>query len=170
MVLVKKKIIYSKCKNISLVLSDVDGVLTDGGMYYSKNGEYLKKFNTKDGMAVELLKKLFIPTIFVTKENSEISKQRAKKLKVKIFSNVKNKELLLDKILNKYDLKKNQIAYIGDDVNDLKIIKHVGFSAAPFDSNKIILKNVDYVCKNLGGMGAFREFSDLIIQSKSNYT
>lgn len=161
---------YLKSKNISLVISDVDGVLTDGGMYYSKNGEFLKKFNTKDGMAVELLKKSSIQTIFVTKENSEITKQRAKKLKVKIYSNIKNKETLFPKILKTYNLNESQVAYIGDDVNDLEIIKKVGFSGSPSDSTKIILNEVDYVCKNLGGMGAFREFADLILQSKSNYS
>ena len=158
--------IKEKCKKIKLVLSDVDGVLTDGGMFYSEHGEEIKKFNTRDGMGIELLKKNDIDTIFITKENSKISKSRAKKLNVKIFLGIQNKEKKLKDISEMYKIEPQSIAYIGDDVNDLPIMKLIGFSATPNDGVSEIKKIADYICKNNGGNGAFREFADLIINNK----
>ena len=86
------KKIKEKCKKIDLVLTDVDGVLTDGGMFYSVSREELKKFNARDGMGVELLRRNGVSTIFLTKDDSKVSKNRAKKLKAKIFFGIKNKE------------------------------------------------------------------------------
>jgi len=165
--MIKQKKKKFNLKKIKLILSDIDGVLTDGGMYYSKTGEIMKKFNTKDGMGVELLKKNNINTILITKENSAISKNRAKKLKIQIYSNIKNKESKLHTICTKFMISPDEIAYIGDDVNDFEIMKLVGFSAAPIDSSTEILKIVDYVCEKKGGDGVFREVANLLINSKS---
>tara|TARA_B100001179_G_scaffold9831_1_gene6431 strand:+ start:1091 stop:1615 length:525 start_codon:yes stop_codon:yes gene_type:complete len=160
-----KKIIQ-KCRKIKLIISDVDGVLTDGGMYYSKTGEVMKKFNAKDGMGVELLRKK-IKFVLMTKERSQIVLKRAKKIKVdQVYTGIKNKELLLPKICVKYKISKNEIAYIGDDVNDFNIMKQIGLSAVPSDGNEKIKNISDYVCKTKGGDGAFRELVDLIL---SNY-
>ncbi|RZD37239.1 MAG: 3-deoxy-D-manno-octulosonate 8-phosphate phosphatase [Thaumarchaeota archaeon] len=149
----------TKIKKIKLLLSDVDGVLTDGGMYYSNSGEFLKKFNTRDAFG--------IPTILITRENSIIVKKRAAKIKVKeLFSGIMEKEKLLEKISKKYNLSFSEIAYIGDDLNDLKIIKKIGFSASPNDAVNYVRKNVDYICKCNGGNGALREFIDYIILKK----
>ena len=157
-----------KCKKIKLVLTDVDGVLTDGGMYYSEKGEIFKKFNTRDGMAVELLRDNKIPVIFITREKSKIVLQRAKKLSVQeTFIGVKNKELLLPKICKKYRIKDYNIAYVGDDINDLEIMRKVGFSASPNDGISIIKRNSDYVCKLKGGEGVLREIADLILTFKN---
>ena len=165
--MIKKKPSLTKLQKIKLILSDIDGVLTDGSMYYSENGEFLKKFNTRDGMAVELLKKENITTILITKENSKISKSRAKKIKTSIYCSILKKEKILPKICSKYKVKKDEIAYIGDDHNDLEIIKQVGFSFSPNDATESVLQNVDYVCKSKGGNGAFREMADLILSSKN---
>lgn len=159
--------LLKKCKYVKIVFSDVDGVLTDGGMYYDFNGESLKKFNTKDGMAVELLRNIGIETILITKENSQISKKRSQKIKSKIHLNVKNKKLLIQKILKQKKISSNEIAYIGDDVNDLDIIQLAGVSASPNDAINKIKTVVDYICVSSGGNGAFREFADLIINSKN---
>ena len=153
-----------KLKKIKLVITDVDGVLTDGGMYYNDKGECMKKFNTKDSMGMELLLKNNIKTILLTRENSEIVKERAKKIKiVDLYSDVKNKEQMIPEILKKYNVTNDEIAYIGDDVNDLEIMKLIGFSATPFDGNESIKKISDYVCETSGGGGTFREIADLII-------
>jgi len=159
--------IKEKCNKIELVLSDVDGVLTDGGMFYSEHGEEIKKFNTRDGMGIELLKKIGVNTIFITKENSKISKNRAKKLNVKIFSGIQNKEKKLKDITKMYKIESQSIAYIGDDVNDLSIMKMIGFSATPNNGVSEVKKIANYVCKHDGREGAFREFADLIIKHKS---
>lgn len=157
-----------KCKKIKLVLSDVDGVLTDGGMFYSKNGEEFKKFNTRDGMGVELLQQNKINTIFLTKENSKVSRARAKKLNSKIYLGIQNKEKKLKDICKMLNIMPLNVAYIGDDVNDVPIMKLVGISASPNDGVYEVKKIVNYICKNKGGDGAFREFADLIIKNKSN--
>jgi len=157
-----------RLKKIKLVITDVDGVLTDGGMYYSKDGEFLKKFNTRDAMGMELLLDLGIKTIMLTRENSNIVKARAKKIKVsELYSGVLNKKtLLLKKILKKYNVKLDQVAYIGDDLNDLEIMKSVGFSVTPSNGIDQIKKISNYVCKLNGGDGAFRELADIIISSQ----
>lgn len=160
--------IENKLKKIKLVLTDVDGVLTDGGMYYSETGEFMKKFNTRDSMGMELLLNHEIKTIFVTRENSKIVKKRVKKIRiVDLYSGILDKKFLLSKILNKYNVQSDEIAYIGDDVNDIDIMKSVGFSATPLDGNYQVKKISDYVCNLKGGECAFREFADMILKSKT---
>ena len=103
----------------------------------------------------------------ITRENSDIVKKRAKKIKViELYSGILNKKTLLPKILKKYDVKQNQVAYIGDDINDIEIMKSVGFSATPSDGIIQLQKISNYVCKLKGGNGAFREFADVIISSR----
>ena len=154
-----------KCKNIKLVITDVDGVLTDGGMYYSSKGEALKKFNTRDSMGMELLRQINIPTILMTRENSIIVKKRALKMKTDLYMNIKNKKKLLPIICKKYKVEVNNIAYIGDDVNDLEIMKSIGLSVSPADSIEEIKLISNYICELKGGEGAFREFANLIYYS-----
>ena len=161
------KKILEKCKLIKLVITDVDGVLTDGGMYYSEKGEILKKFNAKDGMGVEILSQYKIKTILLTRENSNIVKKRGSKIKTAAtYIGILNKKSQLKKISKKFKVPLTRIAYIGDDLNDLEIMKLVGFAAMPADGIKDLQKNVDYVCKNNGGHGAFREIVDLIVLSR----
>jgi len=162
------KINSKKCEKIKLLITDVDGVLTDGGMYYSEKGEIMKKFNTKDGMAVELLHENSIKTVFLTKENSKITKSRAKKVKADgVYINVKNKEKHLNEICKKFTVKSDEISYIGDDINDIEIIKKIGFSSCPNNAVNDVKKIVDYICKTNGGEGAFREIAEIILKSKN---
>ena len=160
-----KQNLIKKCKNIKLVITDVDGVLTDGGMYYSSKGESLKKFNTRDSMGMELLRQINIQTILMTRENSIIVKKRALKMKVDLYMKIKNKKEYLPIICKKYKIKANNIAYIGDDVNDIEIMKSIGFSGAPNDAVDEIKSISNYVCKLKGGQGAFREFANFIYYS-----
>ena len=161
------KKILEKCKLIKLVITDVDGVLTDGGMYYSEKGEILKKFNAKDGMGVEILSQYKIKTILLTRENSNIVKKRGSKIKTAAtYIGILNKKSQLKKISKKFKVPLTRNAYIGDDLNDLEIMKLVGFAATPADGIKDLQKIVDYVCKNNGGHGAFREIVDLIVLSR----
>jgi len=163
--MITKKIIQ-KCKLIKLIITDVDGVLTDGGMYYSEKGELLKKFNTKDGMGIELLHKSSIKTIFLTGENSKIVKTRAKKVKADdCHINIKQKEKIFLGICKKFDVKPSEIAYIGDDINDLKIMKLVGLTGCPANAEKQIKLISDLKCKKEGGKGAFREFANTILEN-----
>jgi 3-deoxy-D-manno-octulosonate 8-phosphate phosphatase (KDO 8-P phosphatase) len=161
----KNKGLEEKVKKIKLVLTDNDGVLTDTGVYYSEKGEELKRFSIRDGMGVERLKNLVnIKTVIITGELSGSVKKRAEKLKIdEIYLGAKNKELLLKDILKKNHLKAENVAFIGDDVNDIKLIKIVGLSAAPSDAMENVAEIVDFVCKHKGGNGAFREFAELLI-------
>ena len=153
-----------KPKNIKILLTDVDGVLTDGGMYYNSKGDFMKKFHARDGMGVTLLRKKGIPTIIVTKEKTDIVRKWASKMKIaKIFDGIQNKEKIVDEICKKYKVTASQIGYIGDDVNDIELLKKVGFSATPKDGIIEVRKIVDYICKKNGGEGAFREIADLLI-------
>ena len=151
-----KNNVKQKCKKIKIILTDVDGVLTDGGRYYSEKGEILKKFHVRDGMGVNILLRNSIKTIIVTKENSKITKKWAKDMNVtKVISGSIKKEAELSKICQEFNVSKNELAYIGDDVNDFNLLQLVGFSAVPNDANENIKKNVDYVCLKNGGNGAF---------------
>ncbi|MBA4717703.1 MAG: HAD-IIIA family hydrolase [Nitrosopumilus sp.] len=162
-----KNNILNKCKKIKIVLTDVDGVLTDGGMYYTDKGDIIKKFFVRDGMGVTLLRKKNIPTIIVTKEKTKIVREWAKRMKIeKVFGGVIQKELILDKIYEKYNVTPSQIAYIGDDVNDVELLKKVGLSLAPLDCVNEVKKEVDYICKRNSGQGAFRELADMIVNVK----
>ena len=159
--------VREKIKKIKLIATDVDGVLTDGGMYYSSKGDVLKKFHARDGMAVSILKKNTIPTVIITKEKNQIVKKWSSKMNIdKLFDGVKNKEKVVSKLCKSYGLSENNIAYIGDDVNDLEILKKTGFAATPKDGNMEVKKIVDYICKNRGGEGVLREICDLIISIK----
>ena len=136
-------------------------------MYYSEMGEESKKFNTKDGKGFELLRNEGLIVGIVTGENSIAAKRRGKKLKLnEIHIGILNKVPVVQEILDKYNLKWCNLAYIGDDLNDLEIIKKAGLSAAPVDGINLIKSHSTIVLNNKGGAGAFREFSNLILEMR----
>ena len=159
--------ISEKCKKIKIVLTDVDGVLTDGGMYYSKDGDIMKKFHTRDGMGVTLLRKNSIPTIIITKEKTPMVKKWSSKMKIKkLYDGIVDKESMIEVISKEFHVKAEEMAYIGDDINDIKLLELVGFSVSPKDGIEFVRKKCDYICKKNGGEGVFREVADLILKSK----
>jgi N-acylneuraminate cytidylyltransferase len=170
--LLKQKYGLQYIKNVNLdkikcVLSDSDGVLTDGGMYYSEKGDELKKFNTKDGKAFELLRKGGYITGIITGENIDLVKRRAEKLKLdEVFLGVKDKVGVLDQICNKYDIKYENIAYVGDDINDLEVMKKVGFSCSVKNAVQSVKNASDYVTNLKGGSGAVREVAEIILNTQ----
>ena len=154
-------------KTIKLFATDVDGVLTDAGMYYDNNGNELKKFNTHDGMAFKILKEKGIFTAMITSENTNIVKLRASKLQVDyLFQGVKGAEKLevLKKICIEKNISLSEVAYIGDDINDLEALSVVGLAACPINSTQSI-KNIENIIhlKKSGGNGAVREFVEIIL-------
>lgn len=156
-----------KAKVIKIVATDIDGVWTDSGMYYTSSGEKMKCFSTYDGMAVQLLREIGIPTIILTSENSEIVLRRAEKLQIdKVYINEKEKLNRMHEICKELDISLSQVAYIGDDINDLPLLEEVGLSAMPPNSPILDLFLPDYLTKRTGGQGAFREFIDKIIKAK----
>ena len=153
--------------NIKLVATDIDGVWTDAKMHYTEEGDYIKSFSTYDGMAVQLLREKNIETVIITSENSNIVLQRAKKLKIKnVTIGEKNKLERIKKICSDKKIDLSEVAYIGDDINDIEILKAVGFSALTSNSPIKEKIRVDYITTRKGGDGAFREFVDLILEEK----
>ena len=150
---------------IKLVVTDIDGVWTDAKMYYTENGDFMKAFSTYDGMAVEMLRNKNIETVIITSENSNIVIKRAEKLKIKkVYIGETNKLERLKQICTNNKIKLDEIAYIGDDINDIEVLNNVGFSAL---SNNSPIKNqieVDYITEKKGGDGAFREFVEVILK------
>jgi 3-deoxy-D-manno-octulosonate 8-phosphate phosphatase (KDO 8-P phosphatase) len=159
--------------NTRLVLTDVDGVLTDAGVYYSARGEELKRFSLRDGMGVERLRDAGIATAFVTREQSEIVRRRAEKLDVRVYSGVRDKASHLDVILRDTGCELSELAYIGDDVNDLEIIERIrprGLIGAPRDAMPEILALAHFRCPEPGGHGAFRAFAEWILSHRGSGT
>tara|TARA_B100000614_G_scaffold8015_1_gene7473 strand:+ start:1127 stop:1606 length:480 start_codon:yes stop_codon:yes gene_type:complete len=154
-----------KMKKIKLVATDIDGVWTDAKMHYTKNGDFIKSFSTYDGMAVEILRKRKVKVVIITSENSEIVLRRAEKLNIKnVFINEKNKLKRINKVCDDLKISLDEVAYIGDDLNDEKILKAVGISALTNNSPIKNIVQVDYITNRNGGDGAFREFIDMLIK------
>ena len=149
---------------IKMFLTDCDGCLTDGGMYYSEHGDELKKFNTRDGMGFALLHKKGIVTGIVTSENVDLNRRRAQKLKLDVLeAGCKDKVTAVKVLCEKYNVSLENVAYIGDDINDLDVIKIVGYGCCPADAMPQIREVAKYVTKAKGGEGVIREVVERII-------
>jgi len=155
-------------RKIRLLVTDIDGVLTDAGMYYLESGGEAKKFNTRDGMGIVILREEEgIETVFMTRERNDIVTQRAKKLGIRhCYQGVMDKVDALKKLLVELDIKPSETAYVGDDVNDLEALKLVGFSFCPADAEDEIKAVVKHVCSKKGGEGVVREIANMIIRAR----
>ena len=163
-----KKVSRKILQAIRLFATDVDGVLTDAGMYYAESGDEWKKFNTRDGMGLKLLQKAGIITAIVTQERTKLVARRAEKLAIpELHQGVLDKLSLVREMAARHGLTLSQVAYIGDDVNDLETLQHVGFSATPADGMPPIVAVVDYVCQQKGGEGAVREICEMILEAQA---
>ena len=156
-----------KLSRIKLLLTDCDGVLTDGGVYYGEAGEEFKKFDIRDGMGVERLRNFAgVTTGIITGELSPSLIKRAEKLKItELHLGVKDKPAAFKEILTRMDLQPDEVAYIGDDTNDLEVMKLAGVTACPADAISFIKEVAGIICEAKGGQGCFREFAEMIIAS-----
>jgi 3-deoxy-D-manno-octulosonate 8-phosphate phosphatase (KDO 8-P phosphatase) len=158
----------SRTGTIRLVLTDCDGVLTDGSVYYGEQGEVMKKFHIRDGMGVKLLLACSIEVGVVTGEKSLSLVRRCEKLGMKeVHLGASNKLEVVTGILGRLELGWSELAYIGDDVNDLEVLSRAGLSACPSDAHVQVRLKVGRVLTAAGGHGAFREFSDLILRAQT---
>ena len=165
--LMKKNGISSakKIPEIKMFLTDCDGCLTDGGMYYSEHGDELKKFNTRDGMGFALLRERGIITGIITSENVELNRRRAAKLKLDILEvGCKDKVATVRKICEERKIDFQNICYIGDDINDVDLIRLAGYGCAPADAMTQAKGVAQYVTKAKGGEGVIREVVELILE------
>ena len=157
-----------RLKGVKLLATDVDGVLTDAGMYYSESGDEWKKFNTRDGMGLKLLQRAGVITAFVTMEDTKLVARRAAKLAItEVHQGARDKLSVIHEMAVRHGLTLQEVGFIGDDVNDLEALQAVGFSAAPADGLPPVRKVVDYVCRKKGGEGAVREVADLILAART---
>lgn len=146
-----------------LILTDIDGVWTDGGMYYDQTGNEWKKFHTYDSAGVLLAHKMHIPVGIITGENTEIVRRRAEKLKVDfLFQGVSDKLKVAKDLLEQLSLTLKEAAYIGDDIGDVELLKAVGVSAVPANAPGYIRDYSMLQLNKKGGEGAFREFVETI--------
>ena len=147
-----------------LVVTDIDGVWTDGGMYYDQSNIELKKFNTSDSAGVLWCRLNNIPVAIITGEDTDIVKRRAEKLKIDhLFLGIKDKVKVLGSLIDELNIEWGDVAYIGDDINDYQVLKRVGYSSCPLNAPKYIQKIVHKVTPVMGGDGAFRAFVEEIL-------
>ena len=159
----------AQISDIKLFMSDVDGVLTDAGMYYSENGDELKKFCTHDGMGIKLLKEKGVKVGIITTEDRQLNRNRANKLKLDYhFHGETNKLETIKNLCKELNISLSEVAYIGDDVNDFELLSAVGLAACPANSVEKIknIPNIIHLTKK-GGEGAVREFIEMILSDKS---
>ena len=160
--------LLTKAKKIKLIATDIDGVWTDSKMYYTNEGVFMKAFSTYDGMAADLLLKhnFIIAMITSEYENTDILQARAKKLNIQeVYINEHHKLNRLEYLAKKYELKQEQVAYIGDDLNDLDALKYAGLSASPNNAPILDYFEPNLITEKKGGEGAFRELANLIFKA-----
>ena len=157
--------IKKKLKKIKLLILDVDGVLTDGYLYYDYQGNQIKRFSVKDGLGIRYLQKAGLNICIVSGGKEDVIKNRAKDLNIKyIYCCVKNKKEKVEILRDKFKVKKDNILYVGDDLNDLTVRKSVGLLIAPNDASKKFKKYCDAILKNNGGYGAVRELAERLLK------
>lgn len=165
----RRSAVVDRARPIRLLLTDSDGVLTDNGVYYSAAGEEMKRFSIRDGMGVERLRVFAgVEVGIITGERSGAVQRRAEKLGItELHLGIRDKPAVLDEVLARLGLTADQVAYIGDDTNDVAVMQRVGLAACPADATPFARAVAHYVCPSPGGHGAFRDFAELIIAAKT---
>ena len=157
----------SRAKLIRLVAFDVDGVMTDGGLYYSDSGEEFKRFNSLDGHGLKMLRASGVEIAIITGRTSRCVEARARNLGIEhVYQGVENKLEAMVALLNKLGLTRDAAAYMGDDVVDLCVMRHVGLSISVPESPQLVREHSDYVTQRSGGHGAVREACELIMSAQ----
>ena len=162
--------IRTKAKKIKLLLLDVDGVLTDGGIVMNDRGEEIKRFDVRDGHGIRLLLRAGVQVGLITGRNSKVVTHRARDLGIRIvYQQAYDKLEAYQEIKRKSGLSDQAIAYVGDDIVDLPILKRVGLAMAVKDGWPDLKRNVDYVTSNEGGRGAVREIAELLLKAQGKW-
>ncbi len=162
--------ILNKAKLIRAIIFDVDGVLTDGGIIYDNSGLEYKRFNVKDGQIIKYLRQFEIMTGVITGRSSQVVRNRCEELKIDVHRHgISDKLATFDDLLLELGLNANEVAYIGDDINDLMVLKKCGLGATPNDGHFTVKEHADLILKSKGGQGALRELADLVLQAQGHY-
>jgi len=160
----------ARARRIKMILTDVDGTLTDGTLAVLPDGEEVKTYHVRDGLGVLLAQLVGLRTGIITGKTSRGLEKRAKRLKIEeLHQGVIDKRPVFEDILRRHGLKPEEVAYIGDDIGDLEVMKRAGLAGAVADAHPVILRQAHYVCRTAGGRGAFREFVEFIIGAQRKW-
>jgi 3-deoxy-D-manno-octulosonate 8-phosphate phosphatase (KDO 8-P phosphatase) len=161
-----KKTIKDRARKIKLLILDVDGVMTDGSIIIDNNGNELKRFNVRDGHGIKMLQRTGIKVAIITGRKSDVVDRRALELGItEVYQKIFRKSVVYEELLEKYKLENENVAFMGDDIVDVELLKRAGLSAVPADADEEAKKHADIKMKNNGGRGAVREFTDMILKS-----
>ncbi len=159
-----------RARAVRMLIMDVDGTLTDGTLFVLPDGEEVKSYNVKDGLGILLAHLAGLKTAIITGKTSRSLEKRAQKLRIdELHQGILDKMRVLDQILARHRLKAAEVAYIGDDLGDLEVIKSVGLAAAVADAHPEVKKNSHYICREVGGRGAVREFIEFILSVQGKW-
>ena len=162
--------IIEKAKKIKLLLLDVDGVMTDGRIFLDSHGNEIKSFHTLDGQGIKLLQKAGIIVAIVSGRLSNVVSFRAKELNIsEVYQGVSKKKEIYDHLLQKFHLKNDEVAFIGDDLMDLPVLRRAGLSITVADASEEVKNAVDLITERGGGKGAVREVADLLLRAQGKW-
>jgi 3-deoxy-D-manno-octulosonate 8-phosphate phosphatase (KDO 8-P phosphatase) len=164
------KKLKEKLKKIKMLILDVDGVMTDGRIIMDDEGRQLKNFDVRDGHGLKIIQRYGINIAILTGRKSEVVNHRAHDLEIKdVYQGALNKKEVFKKILLKHNLEASAVAFMGDDIIDIPVLRQVGFSVAVADAVDVVKKSVAYVTKHKGGHGAVRELCEMILQAQGKW-
>lgn len=159
-----------RAAQIKMILMDVDGTLTDGTLLILPDGEELKSYNVRDGLGILLAHLAGLKTGIITGKISKSLERRASRLKImELHQGILDKGKALEEILSRHKLSLHEVAYIGDDIGDLEVLKSVGFGGAVADAHPEVKRHSHFICKNPGGKGAVREFIEFILEAQDKW-
>jgi len=160
--------LHARAAQIKLLICDVDGVLSDGKVYFTNQGDELKNFNIKDGLGIKLLQKSGIKVAIITGRQSNIVEQRAKELGIDIlYQGRSDKRAAFNEILTQENLTNEQVAHMGDDLPDLPLMKISGLGLCVSDAHEFVQQHADWIAQSAGGSGAVREAADMILRAQN---
>ncbi|MCO4785287.1 MAG: HAD-IIIA family hydrolase [Marinomonas atlantica] len=160
-------VLMKKLPFLKLAIFDVDGVLTDGGLYFDGNGEMIKRFNVKDGVALKLLPQWGVDVAVITAKDSAPLRKRMSDLGIKhVYYGCHDKAAAFDDLMKTLKLEPEQVAYVGDDVIDLQVMPKIGVSLCPNDAHILLQRHCDICLHKTGGQGVAREVADLILATR----
>jgi len=166
-----EKKIEEKLKKVKMLLLDVDGVMTDGRIIMDSEGRELKNFNVRDGHGLVMIQRYGIAVGILTGRKSDVVDHRARDLKItEVYQGALNKKEIFLQILQKNNLTSEDIAYMGDDIVDIPVLKMVGFSVAVADALDLVKKTADYITVNKGGYGAVREVCEMLLEAQGKWS
>lgn len=162
--------INARAREIRLLICDVDGVMTDGGLYFGDDGQEYKTFHSRDGLGMKMLQRSGVKLAVITARTSEVVTHRMNNLEIEyVFQGQQDKVQAFEQLCNKLGLDNEQVAYVGDDVVDLPVMTKVGFAVAVADAHEIVKQHAHWITEHDGGHGAVRDVCELLMQAQNTF-